>query len=85
VEYLAGIAAAARVRVEVVRTPTDLGIPDAIKEGINRARGEYLVLLNNEHHCHRRTLACARDCFVHHFGTRTFAHGAVAGSKDARV
>ena len=22
------------------------------------------------------TLACCRDCFVHHFGTRTFAHGA---------
>jgi GT2 family glycosyltransferase len=48
VEYLAGIAAAARVRVEVVRTPTDLGIPDAIKEALNRARGEYLVLLNND-------------------------------------
>ena len=41
VEYLAGIAAAARVRVEVVRTPTDLGIPEAVKEAINRARGEY--------------------------------------------
>ena len=48
VEYLAGIAAAARVRVEVVRTPTDLGIPDAVKEAIHRARGEYLVLLNND-------------------------------------
>src|SRR5712664_1803952 len=47
-EYLAGIAAAASVRVEVVRTPTDLGIPDAIKEGISRARGEFLVLLNND-------------------------------------
>jgi GT2 family glycosyltransferase len=22
------------------------------------------------------TLACCRDCFVHHFGMRTFAHGA---------
>ncbi len=22
------------------------------------------------------TLACARDLFIHHFGTRTFAHGA---------
>ena len=48
VEYLAGIAAAARVRVEAVRTPTDLGIPDAVKEAINRARGEYLVRLNND-------------------------------------
>jgi GT2 family glycosyltransferase len=48
VEYLAGIAAAARVRVEVVRTPTDLGIADAVKEAINRVRGEYLVLLNND-------------------------------------
>jgi hypothetical protein len=30
-------------------------------------------------------LACCRDCFVHHFGTRTFAHGTAAGSKDPRV
>ena len=22
------------------------------------------------------TLACCRDLFIHHFGTRTFAHGA---------
>jgi len=27
------------------------------------------------------TLACARDCFVHHFGTRTFAHGSPAVKK----
>ena len=34
--------------MEVVRTPTDLGIPDACKEAMQAARGEYLVLLNNE-------------------------------------
>ena len=47
-EYLAGVAAAARVRVHVVRTVTDLGIGDAVKEAIEQARGEYLVLLNND-------------------------------------
>ena len=29
------------------------------------------------------TLACCRDCFVHHFGTRTFAHGATSGNQDS--
>lgn len=58
-QYLAGIRACLPsppgrgvggegVRVEVVRTPTDLGIPDACKEAIQAARGEYLVLLNND-------------------------------------
>jgi O-antigen biosynthesis protein len=47
-EYLAGIKAASTVRVEIVRTPTDLGISDACKEAIREARGEYLVLLNND-------------------------------------
>jgi GT2 family glycosyltransferase len=27
-------------------------------------------------------LACCRDCFVHHFGTRTFAHGAAVNKTD---
>ena len=31
-------------------------------------------------------LECARDCFVHHFGMRTFAHGAAAVNKaEARA
>ena len=48
-EYLAGVATVyPSLRVEVVRTPTDLGIKDACKEAIARARGEYLVLLNND-------------------------------------
>jgi len=47
-EYLAGIRAAARVRVEIVRTANDLGIPDAVKEALRQSRGEYLVLLNND-------------------------------------
>jgi GT2 family glycosyltransferase len=34
-EYLSGIAAAAGVRVEIVRTPTDLGIAEAVQEGKN--------------------------------------------------
>jgi O-antigen biosynthesis protein len=48
-EYLAGVATVhPSLRIEVVRTPTDLGIKDACKEAIARARGEYLVLLNND-------------------------------------
>src|SRR5579859_1556044 len=47
-EYLAGVAAAARVRVEVVRTVTDLGIGDAVRDALELARGEYIVLLNND-------------------------------------
>ena len=38
--YLAGLAAAAKVRVEVVRTPTDLGIAQAIQDALRLARGE---------------------------------------------
>jgi hypothetical protein len=30
------------------------------------------------------TLACCRDCFVHHFGTRTFAHGAKLNEAEAQ-
>jgi GT2 family glycosyltransferase len=47
-EYLVGLAAGAQVRVEVVRTYTDLGIPQVIEDGLKQARGEFLVLLNND-------------------------------------
>jgi GT2 family glycosyltransferase len=48
-EYLAGIAAALpSIRVEVVRTATDLGIKEACREAIAKARGEFVVLLNND-------------------------------------
>ncbi len=47
-EYLAGLAAAAPCRVEVVRAATDLDIPAACKEALAQARGDYLVLLNND-------------------------------------
>jgi O-antigen biosynthesis protein len=48
-EYLAGFAAGQPdMRIEVVRTPTDLGIADACKEAIAKVRGEYVVLLNND-------------------------------------
>lgn len=47
--YLAGLAdAAPQLRLEVVRTPTDLGIPAVISQALSLARGEYLVLLNND-------------------------------------
>ena len=47
-EFIAGIGAAAGVRVEVVRTPTDLGIADAVQEAVKLARGEFVLLLNND-------------------------------------
>jgi GT2 family glycosyltransferase len=47
-EYLAGIKAASAVRVEIIRTPADLGIPEACKDALAQARGEFFVLLNND-------------------------------------
>jgi len=48
-EYLAGVATVhPTIRVEVVRTPTDLGIKEACREAVAKAKGEYLVLLNND-------------------------------------
>jgi GT2 family glycosyltransferase len=47
-EYLDGVAAAASVRVEVVHCPSESGFPAACAEGLARARGEYLVWLNND-------------------------------------
>jgi O-antigen biosynthesis protein len=48
-EYLAGLTTVQpMLRVEVLRTPTDLGIKEVVREALQRARGEYLVLLNND-------------------------------------
>ena len=47
-EYLAGLAAAAQVRVEMVRTATDLGIAEAVQDALKLARGEFIVLVNND-------------------------------------
>jgi GT2 family glycosyltransferase len=48
-EYLAGFAAGQpQLRVEILQTPTDLGIADVCKEAIGKVRGEYVVLLNND-------------------------------------
>jgi GT2 family glycosyltransferase len=47
-EYLAGVAAAAPVRVEVVRAVSESGFPPAVTDGLARARGDYVVWLNND-------------------------------------
>jgi len=48
-EYLEGLAAGLpNLRIEIVRAGTDLDIPDTVKEAIARARGEHIVLLNND-------------------------------------
>jgi glycosyltransferase involved in cell wall biosynthesis len=48
VAYLAGVRDAAGVPVTVIRNPENLGFPRAINQGLHAARGEYLVLLNND-------------------------------------
>jgi O-antigen biosynthesis protein len=46
--YLAGARDSAAVPVTVVTNSTNLGFPVAINQGLQLARGEYLVLLNND-------------------------------------
>jgi O-antigen biosynthesis protein len=46
--YLAGARDLAAVPVTVVSNATNLGFPAAINQGLQLARGEYLVLLNND-------------------------------------
>ena len=46
--YLEGARDMAAVPVTVVSNATNLGFPAAINQGLQLARGEYLVLLNND-------------------------------------
>src|SRR5208337_2476024 len=46
--YLAGAQDVAPVRVTVVSNAQNLGFPAAVNQGLKVARGEYLVLLNND-------------------------------------
>jgi GT2 family glycosyltransferase len=46
--YMEGIADAAPVPVTVITNPTNRGFPAAVNQGLRLARGEYLVLLNND-------------------------------------
>ncbi len=46
--YLAGVQDAAPVPVTVIANSTNFGFPAAINQGLKYARGEYLVLLNND-------------------------------------
>jgi glycosyltransferase involved in cell wall biosynthesis len=47
-DYLAGVQDAAPVPVTVIANATNRGFPAAINQGLKVARGEYLVLLNND-------------------------------------
>jgi GT2 family glycosyltransferase len=47
-DYLAGAAAASPVRLEVVRAAADSGFQKACGEALERARGEFVVWLNND-------------------------------------
>jgi GT2 family glycosyltransferase len=46
--YLAGVRDMASVPVTLISNSTNLGFPAAINQGLQVARGEYLVLLNND-------------------------------------
>jgi O-antigen biosynthesis protein len=46
--YLRGVQDAAPVPVTVIHNTRNLGFPRAINQGLREARGEYLVLLNND-------------------------------------
>ncbi len=47
-DYLAGVQDMSPVPVGVVANARNLGFPAAINQGMRQARGEYLVLLNND-------------------------------------
>jgi GT2 family glycosyltransferase len=59
-EYLQGFAIGRNLRVEIVRTDTDLGIGQAVQQAIELARGEYLVLVNND--------CLVTDAWLHQLG-----------------
>jgi GT2 family glycosyltransferase len=46
--YLAGLQDASAVPVTLVTNPENRGFPAAINQGLELARGEFLVLLNND-------------------------------------
>src|SRR5580693_5008786 len=46
--YLAGVQDGASVPVTVISNTSNLGFPAAINQGLKAARGDYLVLLNND-------------------------------------
>jgi GT2 family glycosyltransferase len=48
-----------------------------LREAANLAMFDSDILSSNARQA-GFTLACCKDLFVHHFGTRTFAHGAPA-------
>ena len=46
--YLAGVRDMAAAPVTIITNPKNVGFPAAVNQGLRAARGEYLVLLNND-------------------------------------
>ena len=47
-EYLFGVQDTTRMPVTIIANQTNLGFPAAVNQGLKAARGDYLVLLNND-------------------------------------
>lgn len=47
-DYLAGVQDVSPLPVTLIANGTNRGFPAAVNQGLGRARGEYLVLLNND-------------------------------------
>ncbi len=47
-DYLAGVQDAAPAPITIIANATNRGFPAAVNQGLQAARGEYLVLLNND-------------------------------------
>jgi GT2 family glycosyltransferase len=46
--YLAGLQDFGTIPITVIANPTNLGFPAAVNQGLRAAKGDYLVLLNND-------------------------------------
>jgi len=76
-DYCAGVRDAAAMPVTVITNATNRGFPAAINQGLKRAQGEYLVLLNND--------VVVTDCWLEQLTALANAKaGSIGGRWDRR-